>query len=64
MLDGTFGPKAEFVAAPPAPNTSPAEGSQFFGEVEIDGASRELTVILRDVEGQALFTKTLTPHRR
>jgi alkaline phosphatase D len=63
-LDPTFGPKAEFVAAPPAPNTSPAEGSQFFGEVGIDGATRELTVWLRDVEGKALFTKTLTPHRR
>ncbi len=64
VLDPTFGPKAEFVAAPPAPNTSPAQGSQFFGEVGIDGTSRELTVVLRDVEGSALFTKKLAPHRR
>lgn len=63
-LDSTFGPKAEFVAAPPAPNTSPAEGYQFFGEVEIDGTSRELTVILRDVDGKSLFSKTLEPARR
>ncbi len=63
-LDVTFGPRAEFVAAPPAPNTSPAEGFQFFGEVEIDAASRELSVTLRDVDGAALYTRTLTPQQR
>ncbi|KHL19376.1 UNVERIFIED_CONTAM: alkaline phosphatase [Mumia flava] len=63
-LDGTFGPRAEFVAAPPRANASPAEGYQFFGEVEIDGGSQALTVTLRDVEGGALFTRTLEPHRR
>ncbi|MCH1868418.1 alkaline phosphatase [Nocardioides sp. CFH 31398] len=63
-LDATFGPRAAFVAAPPAPNASPAEGSQFFGEVQIDAASRELTVHLRDVEGASLFRRTLTPRRR
>ena len=63
-LDGTFGPKAEFVAAPPAPKASPAEGFQFFGEVEIDGHTQQLTVTLRDVEGTALYTKRLDPRRR
>ncbi len=63
-LDATFGPRAEFVAAAPRPNTSPAEGSQFFGEVGIDGTSQELTVTLRDVEGAALWSKTLQPERR
>ncbi|MBC7630090.1 alkaline phosphatase D family protein [Aeromicrobium sp.] len=63
-LDGTFGPKAEFVAAPPRANTGPGEGFQFFGEVEIDGDSKQLTVTLRDVEGAALFTKQLDPERR
>jgi len=58
-LDGTFGPNAEFVAAAPHPNTSPAKGAQFFGEVEIDAASRDLTVVLRDVEGRALYRRTL-----
>ncbi len=58
-LDGTFGPRAEFVAAPPHANTSPAEGSQFFGEVGIDAGTRALSVTLRDVEGRALFSKTL-----
>ncbi|MDD9348504.1 alkaline phosphatase D family protein [Mumia sp.] len=63
-LDATFGPRAEFVAAPPRANTSPAEGFQFFGEVEVDGDTAALTVTLRDVDGGALFSKTLVPHRR
>ncbi|MFD1824997.1 alkaline phosphatase D family protein [Mumia zhuanghuii] len=63
-LDATFGPRTEFVAAPPRANTSPAEGWQFFGEVEIDGRTEELTVTLRDIEGAALFQRTLSPHRR
>jgi alkaline phosphatase D len=63
-LKGTFGPVADFVAAPPAANTSPAAGFQFFGEVEIDARSRRLSVTLRDVEGAGIYTKTLDPHRR
>ncbi len=35
-LDGTFGPQAVFVHAPPRANTSPLEGYQHFGEVDID----------------------------
>lgn len=63
-LDGTFGPVADFVAAPPAANTSPAEGHQYFGEVEIDGTTGRLTVTLRDVEGASLYTRTLDPAAR
>ena len=63
-LDATFGPTAEFVAAPPAANTSPADGFQFFGEVEIDGRTQQLTVTLRGIDGEALFTKTLDPSFR
>jgi alkaline phosphatase D len=63
-LDGTFGPRAEFVAAPPAANTSPAQGFQFFGEVEISAQTRQLTVTLRDVDGAGIFAKTLDPERR
>ncbi|MFC4053912.1 alkaline phosphatase D family protein [Actinomadura syzygii] len=62
-LDGTFGPVAKFVQAPPHANTSPAEGFQFFGEVEIDGDAATLTVRLRDLDGHALHTETLTPRR-
>ncbi|OKJ32985.1 hypothetical protein AMK25_31025 [Micromonospora sp. TSRI0369] len=64
-LDGTFGPKAVFVHAPPRANTSPAEGFQHFGEVTIDGPSAALTVHLRDRSGASLWTTTLpAPSRR
>ena len=58
-LDGTFGPQAVFVNAPPTANTSPADGFQHFGEVEIDGRTGDLTVHLRDREGISLWSKTL-----
>jgi alkaline phosphatase D len=60
-LDGTFGPRAAFVHAPPAANTSPADGFQHFGEVEIDGRSGALTVSLRDRDGASLWSTTLHP---
>ncbi|MEV6773275.1 alkaline phosphatase D family protein [Nocardia sp. NPDC051030] len=61
-LDGTFGPEAVFVHAPPTQNASPLDGAyQHFGEVLIDGKSRELTVNLCDASGKTLFTQRLTP---
>ncbi|MFI8091622.1 alkaline phosphatase D family protein [Streptomyces sp. NPDC086080] len=60
-LDGTFGPERVWVKAPSASNVSPAGGFQFFGEVDIDGDSAELTVRLREQDGTVLFTKTLQP---
>jgi alkaline phosphatase D len=60
-LDATFGPQAVFVHAPPTPNTSPADGYQHFGEVRIDGDSGVMTVNLRDQDGSALWSTTLTP---
>ncbi|MGW2049752.1 alkaline phosphatase D family protein [Streptomyces sp. NPDC001858] len=62
-LDGTFGPERVFVKAPTASNVSPAGGYQFFGEVDIDGGSGELTVRLREQDGTVLFTKVLQPGR-
>ncbi|MFU8851850.1 alkaline phosphatase D family protein [Micromonospora sp. SL1-18] len=58
-LDGTFGPQAVFVNAPPRANTSPAEGFQHFGEVAIDCESGAMTVHLRDRAGVSLWTTTL-----
>lgn len=58
-LDATFGPEAVFVKAPPASNTSPADGFQFFGHVAIDGGSRVMTVSLRDLDGKVLFSVDL-----
>ncbi|MGW2784074.1 alkaline phosphatase D family protein [Streptomyces populi] len=62
-LDGTFGPERVFVKAPAASNVSPAGGYQFFGEVDIDGDSGELTVRLREQDGSVLFTQVLQPGR-
>jgi alkaline phosphatase D len=62
-LDGTFGPERVYVKAPTASNVSPAGGYQFFGEVDIDGDSGELTVRLREQDGTVLFTQALQPGR-
>ncbi|QLE70904.1 alkaline phosphatase [Streptomyces rectiverticillatus] len=62
-LDGTFGPRQAFLKAPATANVPPGRGSQFFGEVCIDGEGGELTVRLRDEEGVVLFTKVLQPGR-
>lgn len=60
-LDKTFGPEVVFEKAPPAQNNSPLAGFQFFGEVNIDGQTAELSVILRDLDGVAVFEQKLQP---
>ncbi|WEH43026.1 alkaline phosphatase D family protein [Streptomyces sp. AM 2-1-1] len=60
-LDGTFGPDRVFVEAPTRSNLSPLEMPPLFGEVDIDGASGEMTVRLRQQGGRILFTKVLQP---
>lgn len=62
-MDATFGPRVAFINTPPAANTSPAAGFQHFGEVSIDGRTREFTVHLRDRDGASLWTTTLPPAR-
>jgi alkaline phosphatase D len=63
-LDPTFGPEAVYVHAPPAANSSPLDGYQHFGEVNVHGASGELTVDLRDAAGTSLWSTTLRPEGR
>jgi alkaline phosphatase D len=63
-LDPTFGPEAVFVHAPPSANTAPIDGFQHFGELNIDGASGDLTVDLRDATGASLWSKKLHPQGR
>ena len=60
-LDSTFGPQVVFEKAPPAQNTSPFAGFQFFGEVNINGQSGEMSVVLRDLDGLAVFEQALQP---
>ncbi|MFF8616756.1 alkaline phosphatase D family protein [Streptomyces sp. NPDC015350] len=62
-LDATFGPDRIFVQAPDRANVSPMESPQYFGQVDIDGDSGELTVRLRAQGGAVLFSKVLSPGR-
>lgn len=59
-LDQTFGPEIVFAKGNDGISQSPRQGNQFFGQVEI-AASGELTVNLRNVRGQVLWTRTFTP---
>jgi alkaline phosphatase D len=65
-LDMTFGPEAKFVKAPPSPdqqNLPPSAGLQFFGLVDIDGETEQMTVRLMDRDDRALYKITLDPVR-
>ncbi|NDV87462.1 alkaline phosphatase [Aurantimonas aggregata] len=66
-LDMTFGPELRYVKAPSeeqGQNVSPASGLQFFGIVDIDGDSEQMTVRLMDAEDQELWKTTLDPIRQ
>jgi alkaline phosphatase D len=60
-MDPTFGPEVDFAHAPQRQGTSPMEGYQHFGEVNIDSSTATLTVDLRDQQGNTLYTRELTP---
>ena len=63
-LDGTFGIQVVYQKTPPAPNTAPTAGFQFYGMVEIDARTRAMTVSLKDLAGARLFSKVLEPGSR
>ncbi|EIC29063.1 MULTISPECIES: alkaline phosphatase D family protein [Methylomicrobium] len=60
-LDDTFGPQVIFQKASPVSNLSPLLGLQSFGQVDVDGRSGVMTVVLKDGEGNALYTGELVP---
>lgn len=65
-LDMTFGPEVKFVKAPSAEqgqNLPPSAGLQFFGLVDIDGGTEQLTVRLMDRDDNELYKTTLDPVR-
>ncbi|MDW6021969.1 alkaline phosphatase [Mesorhizobium sp. BAC0120] len=65
-LDMTFGPEVKFVKAPTAEqgqNLPPSAGLQFFGLVDIDGQTEQLTVRLMDRDDNELYKITLDPVR-
>jgi len=62
-IDATFGPEVKFQSVPAGMlgNRPPTEGLQFFGYATIDGTSRVLTVSLRDLHNNVLYTVDIPP---
>ncbi|MGE4327667.1 MAG: alkaline phosphatase [Pseudodonghicola sp.] len=62
-MDMTFGPEVKFVKAPAEGqvNLPPSAGMQFFGIVDIDSATQQMTVRLMDVGDTELWSITLDP---
>jgi alkaline phosphatase D len=61
QLDNTFGPQLIFQKASPSPNPSPLSGLQFFGQADINTDSLVMTVALKDIDGDTLFTQEIYP---
>jgi phosphodiesterase/alkaline phosphatase D-like protein len=63
--DATFGPEVRFLGIPPGmkPNRPPSEDLQFFGLLDVDGASGRLRVELRNRRGAPLHALELEPER-
>ena len=57
--DGTFGPEVVFQKAPPTRNAPPTDDNQFFGQVDIDAATRAMTVALKSRGGTTVYETTL-----
>jgi alkaline phosphatase D len=63
-LDNTFGPRALFqkgCTEEQGDNLAPCFGLQFFGHVSIDGATEVMTVTLKDVDDQNLWSISIEP---
>ncbi|MBB4302999.1 alkaline phosphatase D [Rhodobium orientis] len=63
-LDMTFGPELKFIKAPTeeqGANLPPSMGLQFFGLVDIDGSTEQMTVRLMDRGDNELYKVTLDP---
>jgi alkaline phosphatase D len=62
-LDATFGPEARFrsVERGAPAGRGPADGLQFFGLVRIGAATRVMTVDLRNLAGETIYTVDLEP---
>src|SRR5262249_51713230 len=64
VLDNTFGPQVAYqngCTEAQGENLAPCFGLQFFGHMAIDGADRTMTVTLKDVGDNALWSITLDP---
>ncbi len=63
VIDATFGPQVVYVKALPkgVAFAAPSDGLQFFGHAAIDGATEVMTVTLKDVGDNALWSVKLEP---
>ncbi len=63
--DNTFGIEVKFQTASKdvKGNRPPSEGHQYFGGVEIDAATKKLTVTERNREGKIVYSVTLDPKK-
>jgi len=63
--DNTFGIEVKFQTAHKdvKGNRPPSDGHQYFGGVELDGATRKLTVTQRNREGKIVYRVTLDPEK-
>jgi alkaline phosphatase D len=61
VLDNTFGPQLKYQSIQPGSeqNLPPSDGQQFFGTVKISGATKDMTVTLRNLAGETLYSLDL-----
>lgn len=65
-MDDTFGPQVKYVQAPSeaeGQNLPPSAGKQYFGHVHIDAASQIMTVTLKNLVGDDLYSVEIEPQR-
>jgi alkaline phosphatase D len=65
-VDNTFGPRVMYqkgCSKEQGENLAPCFGLQFFGHVMIDGATEVMTVTLKDVEDQKLWSIDIEPKK-
>jgi alkaline phosphatase D len=60
-LDPSFGPEYEFKIFPDEPNLPPPN-NQFFGSMDVDGKTAQLTARIHDITGKVVYEKVLNPN--
>ncbi|WP_193197738.1 alkaline phosphatase D family protein [Nostoc sp. MG11] len=65
QLENTFGPQLVFQSLPPGTkaNRPPSEGLQFFGGVKINSYTNVMTVTLRNLAGETVYSVDLPPEK-
>ncbi len=65
QLENTFGPQLVFQSLPPGTkaNRPPSEGLQFFGGVKINAYTKVMTVTLRNLAGETVYSVDLPPEK-